>query len=391
MSDLAYLHSTNKKYLFDGCKLLYHQGRLQDFLDGKRIPPIHIDMGIHKSCNIKCVYCYGVKQVPSPEFITEDKLLQLARDAYKVGVKSIAIIGDGEPTMNKGLYPFVEECWMHNVNVSVATNGLLLTDWQIETLTRSCTWIRFNISGVDNYEWVMGARPDSFARFEDRVKYAVAHKGTCTIGLQMVLIPECANQVIPLAKKAIEWGVDYLVVKQFSDGGHGMPLHVDMDAYAKHTDMLKQAEGMSNDQTSIIIKWSAINDSVSITRDGRWDFDRCIDLPFLFQISGNGKCYPCGYLFGNDNYCYGDVTKHRLVDILSGERYWEVIKKVANTPLEQLCLGQCRHCEGNKFVDRLTKVYAYTGDLEKALIQMCGSKEQYEKLLDNPPQHINYI
>lgn len=391
MSDLPYLQGKPPKYLFDGTKLQYHQDRLQDFLDGKRIMPLHIDMGIHKSCNIKCVYCYGVKQVKSPEFIPEDDLWDLADDAKECGIKSLAIIGDGEPTMNSGLYSFVQHAKMLELDVAVATNGLLLTPLQIEILTKSLVWLRFNISAVNKYDTIMGARPNSFRKFSKVVKYAVEHKDNCTIGLQMVAIPDCFDEIIPLAKKAIEWGVDYLVVKQFSDGGEGMPIHFDMGRYKEAEDALRIAEQMSTERTRIVAKWSAIKDSIAITNNMEWSFDRCIDLPLLFQISGNGKCYPCGYFFGNDLYCYGDLTKQRLKDILRSERYWEVIKKVAETPLAQLCRGQCRHCETNRFIDRLTKLYKNKPNLRDALITMSNGIDNYTQMLMSPPEHINFI
>lgn len=377
------------EFLMDGCKLLWYPERLQAFLDGKRIMPITIDAGIHKACNIKCKYCYGVKQVKSPEFIRPDRLLLMAEDAAKAGIESIAIVGDGEPTMNKGLYPFVEKLNELGVASAVATNGLLLWAKQIETLTSCCTWLRFNISGINNYEEIMGASPGSFHNLKGIIEYAVAHKYNCTIGLQAVLIPEGFSEIVPLAQFAIDNGVDYLVIKQFSDGGEGMPIHFDMDEYTKAIDDLVKAVKMSTDKTKIIVKWKAMQDSMNITKNQKWEFDRCIDLPFLFQVSGDGGCYPCGYMFGNKEWCYGNLNEERLIDILHSDKYWNTIKKVSEVPLQQLCTGQCRHCFGLQFMDKLTK--AYKGNLQEALIEISGGVEKYWRLINNPPAHIRFV
>jgi MoaA/NifB/PqqE/SkfB family radical SAM enzyme len=379
----------DKWYAMDSQKHLWHQDRLQDFLDGKRIMPITLDIGIHKACNIKCVYCYGVKQVKSAEYIKSDRLLMLAEDAAKAGIKSVAIIGDGEPTMNRGLYDFVTELNIQGVDCAVATNGLLLNNIKTLVLTTSCKWLRFNISGVEKYDRIMGAPKGSLEKFESVVRFAVEHKHNCTIGLQTVLIPDGFTEIIPLAKKAIEWGVDYLVIKQFSDGGEGMPIHFDMDSYDRAVGNLKIAELMSNKKTKIIVKWSAMQDSRNITKEKKWDFDRCIDLPFIFQISGDGGCYPCGFMFGNKEYCYGNVNKERLIDILNSDRYWSIVKKAAETPLEKLCAGQCRHCESLKFMDKLKK--AYSGNLKEALVKIVGGIDKYNEMINNPPEHINFL
>lgn len=343
------------KWLLDDTKLLWHPDRLAAFIRGERVNPILIDAGIHKACNIHCKFCYGVKQIKSAGFIPEDRLLMLADDMLNAGIKAIAVIGDGEPTMNKGLYSFVQRLKSHGIDAAVATNGLMLNEDKIKILTSSLVWLRFNISAIGRYEEIMGAPLGSFERFEAIVKQAIKYRGDCTIGLQSVLIPEGFSDILPLAKKAVEWGVDYLVIKQFSDGGLGMPMHFDMDEYKKAKECLEAAQSLSTDKTAIIIKWQAMEDSTNITKKKKWGFKRCIDLPFLFQISGDGGCYPCGYFFGNKDFCYGNVCDQRLRDILKSDRYWAVIKKCADTPLEKLCTGQCRHCVSNKVLNKLVE------------------------------------
>lgn len=391
---LPYLQSKPKKFWFDACKLIYHQDKLQDYLDGKRIAPIHIDMGIHKNCNIRCIYCYGIKQKPSHLYIPEERLLLLVQDAKECGVKSIAIIGDGEPTLNNGLYPMVRLARSVGLDVAVATNGLLLNGGRRGSLATLCdclVWLRFNISAVgEAYDKIHGTK-DGFKKIDPIIREAVelGNKSGCTIGMQMVCIPECFDQVVPLAEYAIDTGVDYLVIKQFSNPEEDIPVNFDMNEYDKVMDRLKEAEEMSNEKTRIVVKWSAIRDTRNITSLKLWDFDRCIDLPFIFQISGDGGCYPCGYLFGDERYCYGNITKQRLKDILTSERYWYIINLIAKTPLEKLCKGQCRHCETNKFMDRLTK--HYKGNLRGSLVEMCGGEERYNEVMSNPPQHLNFV
>lgn len=395
MENLQYLRQKPDKYLLDGCKLIYHQDRLKDFIIGKRIYPIHIDMGIHKDCNIRCVYCYGIKQKPSRLYIPEKRLLLVAKDAQRAGVKSIAIIGDGEPTLNKGLYPFVRELHNSKIDVGLATNGLELSEEEINILTNNLVWLRFNVSAYgDNYEDMhKGAgRLGGWNKFVKNVNMAVKHKGKCTIGLQVVTIPQGFKDILSLAQFAIDSGVDYIVFKQFSDPEEGIPVEFNIKKeYAQATNDLVKAENMSTENTRIIVKWSAMQDSEEITGNKNWGFKRCIDLPLLFQMSGNGKCYPCGYLFNSEEHCYGNICTDRLWNILNSKHYWSIIEKVARTPLQSLCKGQCRHCETLKFVDRLVDNFCKNGNLRESLVEMCGDEETYQMVMDNPPEHINFI
>lgn len=388
---MKYLKEEPKKYLMDACKMAWYPEKLQSFMNGERIMPITIDMAIHKACNMKCIFCYGEYQKPSREFIPTDKLLEIAKDAGEVGIKSIAIIGDGENTMNKGLYKFVEALKENGVEPAIATNGLLLDNEKTEILTKNCTWLRFTIcaTGEKYREIHQGVPEGSFEKIKATIDHAVKHKGDCTIGLQMVLVPECFDQIIPLAELALELGVDYLQIKQFSDGGEGMPLHFDMNEYKKVGDDLAKAQGMSTDKTQIIVKWKAMEESKNVTMNKEWSFDRCVDLPFLFQVSGNGKCYPCGNLFNQEEYCYGDLQKQKLSDILKSNTYWNVIDKVAKMDLKDLCSGQCRHSCSNEFMKKFKEVYK--GNARDAIIELCGSEEQYNKLMDNPPSHKAFV
>ena len=146
---------------------------------------------------------------------------------------------------------------------------------------------------------------------------------------------------------------------------------------------------MSTPETEIVIKWQGIEDSTNITKNCKWGYDRCIDLPFLFQMSGNGKCYPCGYMFNHEENCYGNVKTERLYDIFNSEKYWGIVKRIAETPLEKLCKGQCRHSQSLRFMDRFTK--AYKGDMKETMIELCGSPEQYKLLKEQPPEHLAFL
>ena len=128
---MDYLTKPPQKYLFDGCKLHFYPELLKKFMKNERIYPVTVDMGIHKGCNMRCIFCYGTYQKPSNDYIPTDRLMMVAKDAGRAGVKGIAIIGDGEPTLNPGLYSFVEALTTHKVESAVATNGLLLDEYKL--------------------------------------------------------------------------------------------------------------------------------------------------------------------------------------------------------------------------------------------------------------------
>ena len=77
------------------------------------------------------------------------------------------------------------------------------------------------------------------------IKYAIDLKKRknldVTLGIQMVLMPEFKNEIIPFAKLGVDLGADYAVIKHCSDDTDGT-LGVDYSEYRNLTDLLIEAE-----------------------------------------------------------------------------------------------------------------------------------------------------
>lgn len=345
------------KWNLDSNKMLWHIDRMrQYFYENKRVPPILIDIGVTKKCNANCLYCYGVKQVMKDVEIPKNVLISLFRDAPNLGVKALTLTGDGENTLNDGIYPAMKVGKNNGLDIGMATNGIALNHEKIQTILESMVWCRFNISAGSQDSYKRIHRVDQFDRVIHNMSVAKKIKRdngyNTTLGFQMVLIPECLDEVIPLTKIALDIGVDYLVIKQFSDP-NCEDINVEnfnkSEFLKRAKDVLQYAEKMSNDVTSIIPKWNIMS------LENKRSYPYCIDLPFIFQISGDGKCYPCGYLFGSKEYCYGDLCKKSLGKIINSERYWSIIEKIRNTPVENVCVGCCRHDSTNPVCHRYLK------------------------------------
>ena len=73
-----------------------------------------------------------------------------------------------------------------------------------------------------------------------------------TIGMQMVLMPNDADQIIPLAKLGKELRPDYLIIKHCSDNEDG-GLGINYDAYEELYPILEEAESYSDESYKVII------------------------------------------------------------------------------------------------------------------------------------------
>jgi len=156
----------------------------------------------------------------------------------------------------------------------------------------------------------------------------------------MVLLPDFEDQILPLAKLGKELGVDYFVIKHCSDDEKGS-LGVDYSQYFGMVDILKQAEGFSDEAYLVKAKWS------KLMSGGKRKYSQCYGPPFIMQFSGSGLVAPCGMLFNNKykRFHIGNIADTSFKELWQSERYWEVINFIASKKFNGLEARRCRSQE----------------------------------------------
>jgi len=351
------------KRLMDGTKMLWHMDRVIEHYDkGERVAPVHIDMGLTKFCNVNCIFCYGIYQNPSKEYIKRDPLLQTMKDAGEIGVKSIGFIGDGEPTCNPYVYEALYAGKKAGVSMAISTNGVSLdTPEKRKAVLENCTWMRFCLAAGDRERYIKIHQADRFDLVIKNIKAILKEKESgnydCDIGLQAVYVPGMMDDdMIKESKLAVELGVDYFVIKQCSlpEGNKKVgQVEFNVNIYdAKKTKaVLAKCEAMSTDKTKIIPKWNVM------AMKGVKDYKGCPSIPIISEMSGNGDWYPCGFMFGKDKpqfeeYKFGNVHEISLKEMVESDRYWEIIEKMKKLDVQKTCKGCCRQDNANKFLDK---------------------------------------
>ena len=312
--------------ILDSHKLSYHYDRIEEWENGEKIAPVTIDMALTRACGAMCSFCYAMMQEPQERpAIRETDALNLVDDFAEIGVRGVSLISDGESTLSKAYVPFIQHASKSGIDVGNATNGWEWEPEKIEQVLPYLTWVRFTVAAgkPESYAKIMYKRPENvevFDRAMKHIQYAVnlkkEKKLNCTLGIQMVLMPEFRDEIIPFAKLAIDLGVDYGVIKHCSDDEYGT-LGVNYDEYESMYGLLEEAELLSNDQTKIIIKWDKIKDK------GKPSYKRFYGPQFLLQISGSGLVAPSGMFF-NARYSklhIGNFIEERFIDIYKSNRY----------------------------------------------------------------------
>ena len=374
MSELGNEH---QNLILDGTKLAWHLDRVEKWQRGERIAPITIDMALTRACNYSCGFCYAMFQENDRKIINKKVIFDFLEDCAEIGVKGISFVSDGESTISP---VFTEACkYGHELGLSMAvgTNAFVLTKNRLEEVMPYLTYLRVNFSAGEKkrYAEIMGVKESSYDRvcqnIRDMVEIKKKNSLKVTIGMQMVFMPEDADQVVPLAKLGKELRPDYAVIKHCSDT-EDSKLGVKYQDYAQHYKLLEQAESYSDKDYKVVVKWSKIKD------EGTRKYQRCFGAPFMIQISGSGLVAPCGMLF-NEKYKkfhIGNIVDQRFKDIWASDQYWEVMNYLASPEFnaQKMCGSLCLQHKVNEALDDHVK-----------------GRREIKKPNGTKPQHLSFI
>ncbi len=366
-----------EKWILDGHKIQWHRDRIEAWLNGELIAPVTIDCALTRRCTYRCTYCYGKLQANDEKKMTRDVIIRFLDDAASIGVKAVSFVSDGESTCNPALYEAINHGKANGLDMALGTNGFLLDDERLDEILPDLTYLRFNISAAtpQRYSEIHGCKLSCFDKVIGTIRRAVeikrAKKLDVTIGLQMVLLPEFRDQIMPLAALGRELGADYLVIKHCSDDENGS-LGVDYSKYGELVNDLKNAETMSTEEYFVKAKWS------KILSEGKRKYSRCYGPPFIMQFSGSGLVAPCGMLFNSKykKFHIGNICDTPFREIWKSSRYREVLDYIASDKFDarSMCGSLClQH-----------KVNEYLWDLKNNVIRL-------EDPSGEPPAHLNFI
>lgn len=367
-----------KELILDGTKIAWHADRIAKWERGERFAPVTMDIALTRACNYGCHFCYAMLQENANHVITKDIIYDFLDDAAEIGVRGISLVGDGESSISPVFADTIIRGSQNGISMAVASNGLTITKRRAEQILPHLTYLRVNFSAGEakRYAQIMGAKEAWFDRVCQNIRDMVEIKRrdglAVTIGMQMVVMPEYADQLVPLAKLGAELRPDYLVLKHCSDDEDGS-LGVDYQKYETFYDKLREAESYSDDEYKVVVKWSKIE------AKGTRSYQRCYGVPFLVQMSGTGLLAPCSMMF-NERYKkfhLGNICERRFRDIVFSDEYWEVVNHLASPKFnaQASCPTLCLQHKFNEALDNHVK----------GIVPIEATKGA------EPPMHINFV
>lgn len=337
----------------DSHKLMYHPCHVGDWLNGKNIYPLGIEVGLSSTCNHRCTFCALDYLEYQTNFLDESLLLKNLEIMKNGGLKSVVFAGEGEPLLHKKAIQIFNQTKELGLDVAMSTNAVLMSEIFVREAISRFTWIRFSIAAYSDllYQQIHKAKSGDLEKVYQNIQFAVEYKKKnkldVTLGIQLLMIPENVNEVVSLGKKARELGVDYYTVKPYSHHPESFNTISKEFDYNDFMDIEDQLNKLETKDFNIMFRRRAME---KITSDR--GYNSCLGLPFFTYMDASTGIWPCIAFLGKEEYCYGKLTEMDFDQLWSGDQRKKVIGIFEKQGLKN-CRDLCRLDEINKYLAAL--------------------------------------
>lgn len=339
-------------FRIDGHKLLYHPHRVSDWVRGADVYPIYMEISPTSACNHRCVFC-ALDFIGYPKNHLETRRLkEVVSEIGRLGVKSIMYAGEGEPFMHNDMVEIIRHTHASGIDVAVTTNAVLMKPDLCERILDVTEWIKVscNAGSAATYSKIHRAASADFdvmvANLEQAVKIKSRRGYACTLGVQILLLPENENEVETLALTARDLGLDYLVVKPFSQHPRSRNARYKDIAYDAYAGLAENLEKLNTPDFNVVFRLDAMR---------RWDakdkpYGRCLALPFWSYLDAVGNVWGCSVFIEDDRFRYGNIYEQTFREIWEGEKRRTSMQFVKDALDPADCRVNCRMDAINRYL-----------------------------------------
>jgi radical SAM protein with 4Fe4S-binding SPASM domain len=280
--------------------------------------PLSVQITVSGMCNFKCVYCpHSSDDSGKHQNISIDNFNRFLEGArlFPRKIKTISFVGRGEPLINKNICEMMAKCHEIAKNVTLITNGSLLSPELIDKIIDSgVDTIRISLQGVnaDDYYKICGYKID-FDSFLKNIEYLYKNKRGCKIVLKIPDIVIDTKEKEEICKKIFLDKCDHFTLQ-----------HI----YPSPSPNTPLSDITSNLKT--------------IYFDDVTDISVCPQPFYLLFIDADGNVFPCYYWYSP--LCLGNLEHKNIYQMWNSEYLKQIrLAHLTNTT------GKCKECFEYKY------------------------------------------
>ena len=180
----------------------------------------YLRISLTDRCNLRCRYCMpeqGVDLCAHADLLRYEEIVAIARAALDCGIDTFKLTG-GEPLVRRGV-PLLVAALKElpgTRQVTLTTNGLLLGDQLDALVAAGLDAVNVSLDTLDETQYhTLTRRAFAPGAVVDTVRAAARR---LPVKINAVLLPETADQWLPLARLAHDPGVDVRFIEQMPIG-----------------------------------------------------------------------------------------------------------------------------------------------------------------------------
>lgn len=183
-------------------------------------PVRYLRISLTDRCNLRCRYCMpeqGVDLCAHADLLRYEEIVAIARAALDCGIDTFKLTG-GEPLVRRGVPVLVAALkeLPGTRQVTLTTNGLLLGDQLDALVAAGLDAVNVSLDTLDETQYhTLTRRAFAPGAVVDTVRAAAR---VLPVKVNAVLLPETADQWLPLARLAADPGVDVRFIEQMPIG-----------------------------------------------------------------------------------------------------------------------------------------------------------------------------
>jgi len=239
------------------------------------------------------------------------------------------------------------------LDYAMTTNMVPFTKVNTEKFIANCSWIKasINAGSASDYEAIHQTKPSDFElvmkNFERSVDIKHQYNYECTLGGQMLLLPENKNHAIDLAKRLRDIGADYLVIKPYTQSLYGISHVYDGLRYDDMMYLKEELDSISTDSFEVVFRANTMKK----LHETEQPYDKCYSTPaFWGYIMADGEVYSCGAHLSNEHFKLGNINESSFSEIWEGEGRKHNYYHVKNDLCIKDCRKNCRMDEVNRYL-----------------------------------------